>query len=35
MGWADLIRDRDRQQTFVTAVMNLLVPRNAGIFLIV
>jgi len=31
--WIGLAQDRDRCRTLVSAVMNLLVPRNAGNFL--
>jgi hypothetical protein len=30
--WIDLVRDRDRWQALVNAVMNLQVPQNAGNF---
>jgi len=33
MDWIGLAQDRDRWQTFVSAVMNLWVPWNAGNFL--
>jgi hypothetical protein len=31
--WTGLAQDRDRWRTLVSAVMNLLVPWNAGNFL--
>ena len=33
MDWIKLAQVRDRWRTLVNAVMNLLVPLNAGIFL--
>jgi len=33
MDWIDLALDRDRWQTVVSAVMNLLLSSNAGNFL--
>ena len=33
MDWIGLAQDRDRRRTLVSAVMNLLVPWNAGNFL--
>jgi hypothetical protein len=30
MEWIDMAQDRDRWQAVVSAVMNLLVPQNAG-----
>jgi hypothetical protein len=33
MDWLDMARDRDRWRAVVNAVMNLLVPQNAGDFL--
>ena len=33
MDWIELALDRGRWRTFVTAVMNLRVPQNAGNFL--
>ena len=33
MDWIDLAQDRDKWQTVVNAVMNLLISSNAGNFL--
>ena len=33
MDWINLAQDRERWWELVTAVMNLRVPQNAGIFL--
>ena len=33
LDWIDLAQDRDRWQAVVKAVMNFLIPLNAGIFL--
>jgi len=33
MDWIDLVQDRDRWWAVVNAVMNLLIPYNAGTFL--
>jgi hypothetical protein len=33
MDWIDMVQDRDRWRALVSAVMNLLVPQNAGNFL--
>jgi len=32
MEWIDLARYRDRRQALVKAIMNLLLPQNAGNF---
>jgi hypothetical protein len=33
MDWIDMAEDRDRWRALVNAVMNILVPQNAGNFL--
>jgi hypothetical protein len=33
MDWIDLAQDRDRWRALLKAVMNLLVPHNAGSFM--